>query len=216
VLAPKSITIDANKGTQTTTRDNSSWIVTQSGRPASIFVGEEIVDPTWLNNYKLVPTVVVMSGGSVVKVPGSLPDFKWRNVGTYLKVLPTLRDDGIINVEVYPEVSYVDGEGKKQAVKVESVSTSVDVVDGQVIPIGGVIDQHRDFYRDFFNAEFSRTGGGGGLLNITLKATVLKPGERRSALPRTTDPDPNQKFDAKPSSDGIYYDERGENPHNWR
>ena len=137
IQKPDSITIDLVKGNQKTNRNNSSWLVTQSGKPASIFVGKEIIDPSWLANYKLIPTVIVAGGGTVVKIPGSNPDFVWRNVGSTLKILPTLRDDGMIEVEVYPEISYIDGEGKKQAVKVESVSTKLTVAEGQLIPLGG-------------------------------------------------------------------------------
>jgi type II secretory pathway component GspD/PulD (secretin) len=186
IVKPKTITIDANKGTQTNTRNNSSWIVTQSGKAASLFVGKEIVDPSWLNNYKLVPTVIVTGGGSVVTVPGNLSDFRWRNVGTSLKVLPTLKDNGLIDVEVYPELSYLDGKGKREAVKVEGVSTRLTVREGQIIPLGGVIDEHREFYYNLFGPEFKRTGGG-GVLNMTLKATILRPEDRGSALPRTGD-----------------------------
>ncbi len=214
IQKPKSITIDAVKGTQTTTRDNSSWIVTQSGKPASLFVGKEIVDPNWLANYKLVPTVVVVGGGGVVKIPGSTPDFVWRNVGSSLKVLPTLKDNGLIDVEVYPEVSYLDGEGNKQAVKVESVSTRLTVREGQTIPLGGVVDKHREFYYNLFGPEFRRTGGG-GVLDMTLKASVIRPEDRRSAIPRTTDPvSDSGARSGNPNS--LNHKERGEDPHNWR
>ncbi len=214
IQKPKSITIDAVKGTQTTTRDNSSWIVTRSGRPASLFVGKEIIDPNWLANYKLVPTVVVVGGGGVVKIPGSTPDFVWRNVGSSLKVLPTLKDNGLIDVEVYPEVSYLDGEGKKQAVKVESVSTRLTVREGQTIPLGGIVDKHREFYYNLFGPEFRRTGGG-GVLDMTLKASVVRPEERRSAIPRTTDP-VSDSGGRSGNPNSLNHKERGEDPHNWR
>jgi len=205
IQKPDSITVDIVKGNQTTSRNNSSWIVTQSGKPASIFVGKEIVDPSWLANYKLVPTVIVVGGGGVVKVPGSTPDFVWRNVGSSLKILPTLRDDGMIEVEVYPEISYIDGEGKKQAVKVESVSTKLTVAEGQLIPLGGIIDTHSEFYSNLFGPDFRRTGGG-GILDMKLKATVLRPQKMdNSKVPET-------KFNPN-SLNAI---ERGENPNNWR
>lgn len=205
IQKPKEINIDIVKGEQRTTRNNSTFLVTQSGKPASIFAGKEIVDPNWLLNYKLVPTVIVVGGGGVVKIPGSTPDFVWRNVGSSLKILPILKDNGMIEVQVYPEISYIDGEGKKQAVKVESVTTTLTVANGQTIPLGGVIDKHREFYYNLFGPEFRRTGGG-GVLDMQLKATVIPPRNAGSEISPATKKDPNS----------LNYIERGENPHDWR
>jgi type II secretory pathway component GspD/PulD (secretin) len=215
IVKPKSINIDVVKGNQTIARNNSSFVVAQSGYSATLFAGREIVDPSWLQQYKLVPSIIVVGGGAVVKAPGQAPDIKWRNVGTYLKVRPFLLDNGMIDVEIYPEITYIDGEGKNQAVKVESVVTRLTVREGQTIPLGGAIDTHREFYSDFFGPDFRRTGGG-GVLNMTLKASVVKGRTRVFDAPRTTDPSPSENSTGRIGGDGTNAIERGENPYQWR
>ncbi|MFA6290633.1 MAG: secretin N-terminal domain-containing protein [Victivallales bacterium] len=174
VVKPKSISINAADRHDTRIRNNSQTITTMSGSPASLFVGETIADPSWLYNYKFLPPTVVIGGGSTIIIPSATPGFVMRDVGSKLMVLPRLRDDGLIDVEIYPEVSYVDGKGKRQAVRVESVSTRITVRDGQRISIGGAVSSNLDFYRNLFGPRLVSRDGNTNVLDMYLKASVLK------------------------------------------
>ena len=83
-------------------------------------------------------------------------------------------------MEVFPVVSYLDGKGKKQAVRVESVSTRVTVKSGFKINIGGIVKGKNDFYSSFFGPNFIGEDNNTNLLDMYLTATVI---ERPSTPP---------------------------------
>ena len=197
------IEISGVRGSGASTRNTSQFIVTKSGCEASIWAGRRIVDPAWLRNYRLQPTVIVQAGGGAVVIPGADNDFVWSDVGASLRVLPRAIGDDLIEVEVYPVVSYLvdepeprrnGGRGgrrrnrrRRQSVKVEEISTKVTVKSGQRISIGGVINSHKDFYTNLFGPDFLSRDGNNSILDMYLTATILKPGSsgRRSYIPRT-------------------------------
>lgn len=200
ILTPNNITFSANKLSGKTIRNNSQFIVTQSGHPATLFVGKTILDPSWLRNYRLAPTIIMGGGGTVI-IPGQQPEFVWRNVGASLQVLPRYLDNGMIEVEFYPEVSYIDGEGQNRAVKVESISTKLTVQDGQRVSIGGVISSNRNFYKRLFGPQFRDRDDSINVLDMYMTATVLR--SRRTA------PQQENKTD-------IHDIPCEENPYKWR
>ena len=181
IVKPKSIDISATDRHGTTIRNNSQSITTMSGYPATLFVGKTIADPSWLYNYKFLPPTVIVGGGSTIIIPSAIPGFVMRDVGSKLMVLPRLRDDGLIDVEIYPEVSYLDGKGKKQAVRVESVSTRLTVQDGQRINIGGAVSSNLNFYKNLFGPNLLSRDDNSNILDMYLKASVLKPSKPRDA-----------------------------------
>ena len=181
VVRPKSIDINAADRHGTTIRNNSQSITTMSGHPASLFVGKTIADPSWLYNYKFLPPTVIVGGGGTIIIPSAIPGFVMRDVGSKLMVLPQLRDDGLIDVEIYPEVSYVDGKGKKQAVRVESVSTKLTVQEGQRINIGGAVSSNLNFYKNLFGPRLLSRDDNTNVLDMYLKASVLKSSKARDA-----------------------------------
>ena len=188
VVKPKSIGINATDRHGTQIRNDSQSITTMSGAPASLFVGKTIADPSWLYNYKFLPPTVIVGGGSTVIIPSSIPGFVMRDVGSKLMVLPRLRDDGLIDVEIYPEVSYIDGKGKRQAVRVESVSTRLTVQDGQRISIGGAVSSNLNFYQDLFGPRLLSRDDKANLLDMYLKASVLKSPKATNTGEKTDDP----------------------------
>ncbi len=207
VKVPDKYKFGARRETGRTSRNNSQFIVTKSGSPARLFVGKTILDPSWLREYRLVPTVIVTgsSGGSVF-VPGSVPEFVWRDVGAKLYVLPRLLASGRIDVEVYPVVTYIDGEGEEQAARIEELSTHVTVEPGQRIPLGGVIDDNKSVYKNLFGPDFSNRDSSVSVLDMYLTASVLKRGDRSSNIPRR----------GKLKDDLHDIPRRKENPHDWR
>lgn len=186
VQKPQEIKIKKFGVTNDRSSDNTSqFLMTKSGFPASLWVGKTIVDPSWLENlkYMLRPTIIAQSGGGVFVAPGTTPDFKWANVGASMKVLPVYKDNGTIDVEIYPEVSYIDGKGKNKAVKVEQLATKVNVADGQRIYIGGVISSKREEYINVFGPEFFKSSSRGNALDMYLTATALKPSGKKVKSP---------------------------------
>ncbi len=182
VVKPDSISIGATQNSGYSTDNVSQFIVTMSGRPASLWVGKTIVDPSWMNYCQFTPTVYIPAGGgATVIVPGNNPDIVWANVGSSLWVRPTYLGNNLIEVEVFPVVSCLDGKGKRQNIKVQSVSTTVTVRDGQRISIGGVVNSKKDFYTSFFGPEFISGDGRTSVLDIYLTARVMKPRESPEA-----------------------------------
>ncbi|GEM_PF-1634782 len=180
VVKPKSIDIKASNNSDTNIRNNSQFITTKSGYPASLFVGKTIADPSWLYNYKLFAPTVVVGGGSTIIIPNT-PGFVMRDVGSKLMVLPRLRDDGLIDVEIYPEVSYIDGKGAKKSVRVESIVTQLTVQEGQRISIGGAVSSQKEFYKNLFGPQFLSIDNKTNVLDMYLKATVLKPAAKKAS-----------------------------------
>jgi len=175
VQGPDKIIINPKMQHENVMRNTLQFIVAKSGHPASLWVGKTIVDPSWLNNYRLVPTTVIMGRRRNIIIPGSTPDFVWTDVGASLKVLPRYMDNGLMDVEVYPELSYVDGEGKNQAVKVEKISTKLTLRNGQRLDMGGVINSNRDFYLNLFGPDFLSYDDSSCILNMHITARIMQP-----------------------------------------
>ncbi len=122
------------------------------------------------------PTIVIIGDGSAFRIPGSDLDFRWTKVGSFLKVLPRYRDDGNIDVEIYPEFSFLDGRGKRKAVKVEKLITRLTVKDGARIYVGGAISGKRNDYMAVFGQDFAKKDGSSSntALDMYLTARALK------------------------------------------
>jgi hypothetical protein len=176
--APKKIIINASDRRGTSSRLNSSFLVTKSGSPASLWSGKTMIDPSWLRWQKGRPDIYVVDNkGMVVHIEGSLNDPKWANVGTALYILPRYLGNGLVEVEIYPTVTYLVGKGRKKTVKVENLSTKLVVKEGQRIPIGGVVSSKSKRYSNLFGPTFLKSREMSDVLNTYLKATVLKPGD---------------------------------------
>ena len=183
----KNVEIYVNQTSGSESRLNSSFIVTKSGSPASLWSGKTMVDPSWLRYQKIQPEIVVIGAdGNIIELDGTLNDPKWTNVGTSLYVLPRYLGNGMIEVEVYPEISYLTGKGKRQTVKVESLSSRLTVKDGERVPISGVIASKNKQYSNLFGPTFFKSKEISEVMNTYLRATSMKPGQssRREWIPR--------------------------------
>ncbi|MBN1865159.1 MAG: hypothetical protein JW808_09685 [Victivallales bacterium] len=194
VVKPDTISISAAKRSDTGTRNTSQFILTRSGSPAQLWVGKTIVDPTWLSQRPLRPTIgLIAPGGGVVIVPGSDNDIVWRDIGSSLYVLPTYLGNGKIDIEVYPVVSYLVDEPEentakgrrrttkrkpRQSVMVEDVSTRMTVQSGQRISMGGVIQSNKNFYTNLFGPDFLGRDDKNSILDMYIRATVVDPAGR--------------------------------------
>lgn len=164
----------------------SQFIVTKSGSPAALWSGKTIIDPTWLRSQKNSPDIIIVDGNSITKIDGLDSDIKWVEVGVALMAVPRLLENGMIEVEVYPEISRVSGHGKRQTIRVESLSSRLTVQPGCRIPIGGTVSNKRSQYTNLFGPDFFKSSEAGEMMEIYLTATVLAPAKSgtKSWIPR--------------------------------
>jgi type II secretory pathway component GspD/PulD (secretin) len=160
----------------TVNRNISSFIMTASGEPASLWVGTSMIDPSWLRASRRHPTVIIVDGTAPTVIEAPPDDIKYSDVGVSLQVLPTYYDSGLINVKIYPEISYLVG-GKKKSVKVETLITQVTVRSGQRVFIGGVMSAKSTQYRELFGRNFFTRSDVAEIMNMYLIATASTPGK---------------------------------------
>ena len=166
-----------------TSNSNSlQFIITKSGSPASLWVGKTIVDPSWLRAVKPKREAVIGSDSYTVITSPPAMETKMVNVGLSLQVLPRYLENGLIEVEVYPEISKVSGKGRQKAVKVTNLITKIVVKNGAKVLIGGVINQKRQAYENVFGPDFFTRKDVSETMNMYITATVLKPGQNRGLL----------------------------------
>ncbi len=172
---PDKISIGAFDNSETSRSDTSQFIVTRSGFPARLWVGKRIVDPSWLRNCRFIPLTIISKGTTSIVIPGNDPEIVWSDVGTYLYVLPRYLGDGLIDLEVFPAISYVDGKGRDKAVRIENVSTRLTLKSGQKMDLGGIVSGKNDTYRKLFGPSFIGSDENSSLLDMSVKATVIAP-----------------------------------------
>lgn len=170
---PQSVDVNLVNRRTNTTSNTSQFIVTKSGSPASIWVGETMIDPSWLRFAMQRPDIIIVTPNGSTKIDGTDVDMKWANVGASLQVLPVYYEDGTIEVELYPTVSCLDGKGKRQNVKVQQLSTKVRVKSGQKIFIGGLVAGKSKQYSSLFGPDFFSRSSGVDATNIYLTATAV-------------------------------------------
>lgn len=110
-------------------------IVTVSGQQASIQVGQDVpVTTGQLSNST--------TGGGVLNT------VQYRNVGIILKVKPTIRAGGRVDLEIGQEVSGVasvaTASGNTPLINTRRVDTKLSTVDGNTMLIGGLISEQRE------------------------------------------------------------------------
>ncbi len=190
IVGPDGLSLGAENRKTRQSSNNSMFISTMSGHPASIWAEKNIVDPVWLDNYFRQPGVVLIQNGSPYLIAESTPPLIMRNVGSSLMALPRLLDSGLINVELYPEVSYLDGNGRRRSIKVESLTTTVTVANGARVQVGGFGEGKSDAARSIFGPELFRTSSRDktGYLGIYLTATADVKPSPSSSDSKPTDP----------------------------
>ncbi len=144
----------------TTTRENTTqMLVAADGRSASIRVGERVPYVTWLTEY----------GGQHGYVRDV--EIEWRDVGSFLRMEPTIVAPGLIRVRLTPELSGRLENGDRQSIEFTHLATEVTVADGQTISIGG-FSGDKEFSSKFLIGRGSR--GEGSVTDITLTPRILQ------------------------------------------
>jgi len=187
------VRINARNQNGSTSDLNSMSVVAGNGLPATLWVGKTMVDPSWLRAQRLSPyAAIVGTPGGVVVLPELPGDFAMADVGCKLMAIPFYQEaTGNITLDLFPVVSFLDGKGKRQAVKVESLSTRVVVRDGVRMYLGGAISSHSEDYSKIFggrgNVYSSGSKSSGSALDIyvTCHAMKLDDPRMRSSRPAT-------------------------------
>jgi general secretion pathway protein D len=106
-------------------------ILAQNNQEASILVGSQrpFVQASFL-------------GGTT----GTQQTVQYRDVGTSLTILPTINEDGYVNLSVVQEVSNVTNEVQFDApvISTRSATTQILARNGQTVVIGGLVEQQED------------------------------------------------------------------------
>ena len=144
----------------TTTRENTTqMLVAADGRSASIRVGERVPYVTWLTEY----------GGRHGYVRDI--EIEWRDVGSFLRMEPTIVAPGLIRVRLTPELSGRLENGEHQSIEFTHLVTEVTVADGQTISIGG-FSKDKEFSSKFLIGRGS--AGNATVTGITLTPRILQ------------------------------------------
>mgnify|MGYP001500988896 CR=1 FL=1 len=138
IRGPARIEVELFDQTQGGSGTNSMTVLTTSGSPASIWVGETIAQPAWLNEYNLLPLAYIRGRPGNLQITIERPELVWRDVGNALYVLPTYQEGtGLVHIELFPVVSFLDRDGKSHKYRVEKVSTTIVARPGQRVLLGG-------------------------------------------------------------------------------
>ena len=113
--------------------------MTLEGREATIFIGKQVPQVVAMRQYLIEHQYVEYA-------------VQFANVGTQLKVLPRIRGP-YIEVEITPELSYQSPlDQKLQRIRVDRLSSTVSVPNGQTIQLGSVATAS-EFFDEFYRTE---------------------------------------------------------------
>lgn len=152
-------------------RNTQMQLVTISGYAASLWVGKEVPEIKSIRNYILDPRANLYRLGNRVIL--NSVDFEMRQVGVKLLIRPVLQGDGLIRVELFPEVSYYNKKKRRDSLQVQSLKTAVVVSPGQRVSIGGLVSSKKNGYINLFGPDFFKNGEGQKILKMFVTAKVL-------------------------------------------
>ncbi len=172
VKLPKVHELKAKKKDLKNTSVNVMHLVTISGHAASLWVGKQIPEISYIKTYLARPGVKLRRRGKLLVLKDI--DFEMRNVGATLRVRPQLLGEGVIMLELYPEISYIsDKHHKRDVIQVESLSSKVVVAPGQKVHIGGAVSHKKKGYTNLFGPDFFKSEDGQKILKMYVTAEIL-------------------------------------------
>lgn len=172
VKLPKIDGVNVAKKKGTVTRNTAMSLTTISGGSASLWVGKEVPEINYVELYLARPTTRLRHGGKLL-VYADL-EFQIRKVGAKLKMRPRLLASGLIEIDLYPEISYISEKGKRGSIEIESLTTTVTVMPNQKVHIGGLVGKKQDEYTSLFGPDFFRSEDSQRILKIFVTASVAK------------------------------------------
>ncbi len=175
-VRPKTTTINIGSRNGTSISNTSQFIVTMSGKEAIIFSGKEQITPHYITMLNMIPNnIIVDKNGNVITYKNmdiSDSEFEKIKIGSKLKVKPTLLQNGLIEIEVFPEISFNDNNGEIHFLKVDSLKTTVTVKPGRRINIGGMTSSNKDEYMNLFGPDIYTGSNNNTLSNKYLIAEI--------------------------------------------
>jgi len=108
-------------------------LLAQNNQEAKILIGSE---RPFIQVFRSLPTDAAVRDQVV----------QYRDVGTSLAILPTINDDGYVNLPVSQQVSTATSETQFGApiISTREASTHLFVRDGQTVVIGGLVERQRE------------------------------------------------------------------------
>ena len=128
-------TFSVGVGKEKSDRTTTQIISVLDGHTARFLVVEEYPQLEWFRTYGIANRLIEA-------------EFTYRSVGAKLAVVPVIQGN-LIKVSLTPELSYFTDKGKK-TVKVNTLTTTVVVRNGQSICLGGHSSSNKDFSMHFF------------------------------------------------------------------
>ncbi len=160
------IDIDGNISKTTGSNEDSLFLVTKSGRSANLFAGQEQINPIQLNEIFRKHKVAISDSGKVIVMTSEVPDVQMREIGSALKILPKAMDNGMVEVEIYPEISFIDKNGDRHAVGIKRLGTVLVLKEGERINAGQVIKNDENDYFKLFGPTVFGKSSNSNLLNM--------------------------------------------------
>lgn len=180
---PDTVVIEGHRRTVTSRDDTSQFLMARSGHPARLWAGEATRRPETLRRYLLVSWNPL--SGSVTQV--AFDEVQWADeaVGASLWMLATYRDDGMVDVEIFPVVTARDRQGRSHSFRVQEIETRVVLRHGERTLVGGVDGDKERRLRELFAIEKTR---GSSMLSMYLTANVRLM-DRAAPVDRASDGD---------------------------
>lgn len=145
--------LDAGVSRATVTNTASSSIVVRSGLCAKLWSGSSTVALVSLEPLlQSVQWEYIQNRAVIVKQPNIEP--VWVNTGVSLLVRPEVLGNGLVRVEIFPEISYPVKNGKRDTVRVQSLTTTVTLSPGETLDLGEVTSQKKEKYMNLFGPTF--------------------------------------------------------------
>ncbi|MEM9399381.1 MAG: hypothetical protein AAF984_04170 [Verrucomicrobiota bacterium] len=154
VYSSDDVYVSGNVRNQTSSRMSNQFLVVRSGHRASLRVGSDVpfIDYFYAYAFQLGYT--------------RLSSVRWRSIGTFLSIKPTVLANGLIDIEVTPEISSLI-DGKRQTIQYRNLSTHVTIAPGVEVTIGGFSKAAQGFNVNFFKGLSSRNNNGSHSFKIS-------------------------------------------------
>jgi general secretion pathway protein D len=129
-----SVVIDALRGITEVKILSSPSVVVMDNKPAKLQVGDEVPIVTRTSQSVTDPDAPIVN------------NVEYKNTGVILNVLPRITANGTINLQIQQEISSVSSSGSSltPTVSQRRVSSTVSVVSGQTVMLGGLISERQE------------------------------------------------------------------------
>ncbi|MBN2643394.1 MAG: hypothetical protein JXR78_17215 [Victivallales bacterium] len=150
-----------------TIKDSKTTRIIRSGTSDYMWGGDVMADSKWVDHVK--HNRGKDNGAVQLNSPGSSGGAR-VSTKVSLQVRPLWHDDGTIEVEIYPEIRYMDNHGRRRELKVLELATRVRVKEGQRVQIGGIISRQKQNYVNIFGPDFFSRKDVSKISNMYLQA----------------------------------------------